>query len=132
MARPITTDEIKGAAKRIGGASSTWEIIREPDLYHYSLLEQRAILPAVRIISPSANYYYLDALSGKLINEADAGSKAYRWWHSGLHRLDFSPLSRTQTFRNLVMLPLLFGAALVAGTGAFIGLRRIWPKALRR
>jgi uncharacterized iron-regulated membrane protein len=132
MARPITTDEINGAAKRIGGANATWEIIREPDRYHYSLLEQRAMLPAVRIISPGTNYYYLDALSGKLINEADAGSKAYRWWHSGLHRLDFSPLSRTQMFRNLVMLPLLLGAALVAGTGAFIGLRRIWPKALRR
>jgi hypothetical protein len=130
--RPMTTAEIEAAASSIAGAGSSWSIIRQPDQYHYSLMEQRAILPAIRIVAPGADYYYLDATSGRLIDEANAGGKAYRWWHSGLHRLDFSPVFRTQIFRSSLMLPLLLGATLVAVTGAFVGIRRVWRTAARR
>ncbi len=69
--------------------------------------------------------YYLDPISGRLLNKLDAGGRAFRWWHSALHTLDFSVLTRSAWFRNSVMLVLLLGAAGVCITGTWLGIRRL-------
>jgi len=56
---------------------------------------------------------------------ADEGARAYRWWHSGLHRLDFAAPLRSSLARNALMLPLLLGAAAVCVIGAYLGIRRL-------
>jgi len=69
--------------------------------------------------------YYLDPISGRLVNKVDAGIRSFRWWHSALHTFDFSELSRSAWFRNGLMLPLLLGAAAVCVTGTWLGIRRL-------
>jgi uncharacterized iron-regulated membrane protein len=125
--RSLGAQEIQSAALRIAGPGASWQLLTKEDAYHYSVMRQYAQLPAIRVASGSESptYYYLDPTSGALIDKADAGGKSYRWWHSGLHRLDFAPALRTSIARNLLMLPLLIGAALLCATGAYIGIRRL-------
>jgi uncharacterized iron-regulated membrane protein len=122
---PLTERDVQAAAGRLAGPSATVEPLRTEDTYHYSVLLQEARLPVWRVNSGNGTLYYLDSVSGALINKADAGSKEYRWWHSALHRLDFVPALRTTVGRSLFLLPLLIGAAAVSVTGAYLGVRRI-------
>lgn len=131
----LTREEINAAAHRLtGSTNAVVETITAEDSYHYSVGNQVAQLPAVRITSGAQLpvYHYLDAVTGELINKADAGGKAYRWWHSGLHRWDFVPALRTSMARNLLLLPLLLGAAFVSVIGAYVGIRRLLPKRPKR
>jgi uncharacterized iron-regulated membrane protein len=113
------------AQKLVGNAQPfTWELLTAEDTYHYSVGRAFAQLPAIRITS-GATLYYIDAVTGDLINKADAGGRGYRWWHSALHRLDFTAALRTSLGRTLLMLPLLLGATFVCIVGAYLGVRRL-------
>ena len=70
-------------------------------------------------------HYYLDPLTGQLLNMADENGRWYRWLHSGLHQLDFTHALRTRPLWDVLMLILLAGAASIALTGAYIGIRRL-------
>ncbi|MCR6678918.1 hypothetical protein NVV43_25800, partial [Escherichia marmotae] len=67
---------------------------------------------------------YLDPRTGELIDFADGPSRSFRWWHLGLHRLDFGGLN-TRPLWDLLMLPLIAGIALVCGLGVWMGWRRL-------
>jgi hypothetical protein len=120
---PLTHPEISSAAQRIAGKSATWSLLREEDEYHYGILDVRAVLPVVRVRSAGGDYYYLDPVSGALVDRADAGGRAYRWWHSALHRLDFARALRSTLARSVVMLPLLLGTTVLCGIGCFLAMR---------
>lgn len=85
------------------------------------------MLPAIRIIGEGEHpvRYYLDPISGRLVNRIDAGTRSFRWWHRALHTFDFSAATRSGWFRNSLMLPLLLGAAAVCITGTWLGIRRL-------
>jgi hypothetical protein len=124
-----TTPEGAPDEPAAGAASvrASWALLNEADSYHYSTRTQSAVLPVIRIVSedPAAVRYYLDPISGRLVNKVDAGTRSFRWWHSALHTFDFSTLSRSAWFRNGLMLPLLLGAAAVCVTGTWLGVRRL-------
>ncbi|HEU4625436.1 MAG TPA: PepSY domain-containing protein [Steroidobacteraceae bacterium] len=128
-AAPLTDADIDRAAQRLVGTANPvkWARLAAEDAYHYSVGDDAASLPAVRVESaaPPGVLYYLDAVTGELIDKADSGGRAYRWWHSGLHRLDFAPALRTFFARTALMLPLLLGAAAVCILGAYLGIRRV-------
>jgi hypothetical protein len=123
----LNEKDIGEAAARIAGSGATWQLLTQEDAYHYSIMNQNAVLPVFRVRERNGDLYYLDPISASLVNRADAGERAYRWWHSGLHRLDFWPALRSAAARNLIMLPLLAGTSIVCMLGAFLGLRRINP-----
>ena len=108
-------------------AGASWSLLNESDTYHYSTRTQSAVLPVIRIIGdgPQSVRYYLDPISGGLVNKVDAGSRSFRWWHSALHTFDFSAFTRSAWFRNSLMLALLLGAAGVCVTGTWLGIRRL-------
>lgn len=126
---PLGGEELTAAAHRLGaeGNVRTWELLTQEDDYNYTVGRAEATLPILRMRAGEGNstIYYLDPVSGRLLNKIDAGGRAYRWWHSGLHQLDFTAPMRTSAFRNFLMLPLLLGATLVASTGAWLGIRRL-------
>jgi uncharacterized iron-regulated membrane protein len=126
---PLAKEELDAAAVRLQshGAPASWNVLRTEDAYHYSTRGQSLVLPVVRIVTGGDQpaRYYLDAVSGRLVNKVDSGGKAFRWWHSGLHTLDFSSVTRNAWFRNALMLPLLLGAAFVCATGTWLGIRRL-------
>jgi len=55
----------------------------------------------------------------------DAGSRGYRWWFNGLHRLDFTAWLRARPFWDALMLVLLLGGIGVTATGAYLAFTRI-------
>jgi hypothetical protein len=120
--------DFRKAAERLTGrtGAGSWKLLTDDDTYHYSVGNERAQLPAVRISedAPSATLYYLDAISGELIDRADASTRAFRWWHNALHRWDIAAPLRTLWGRSLFMLPLLLGAGFVCVIGAYLGIKR--------
>jgi len=122
---PLSADDIRAAVRRVAGANATWVTLSNEDTYHYSLPGERAPLPVIRALSSRGDYYYLDPVSGALVDRAESGDRAYRWWHTALHRLDFAPLLRSTFGRTAVMLPLLLGTAVLCGIGCVLALRRV-------
>lgn len=128
-APPTPTElAIKARIAKPGVALASEGPIAEGDAYHYSH-HAAAILPAHRVIYANADRtrLYFDPRTGELIGYADAPSRAYRWWHYGLHRLDFAGLNARPLW-DLVMLPLIAGIALLCGLGAWMGGRRLLRK----
>jgi len=126
---PAPASEAELAAKA-RAAKPTTEIARsgmiaEPDAYHYSH-HDTAVLPAWRVIyaNEDATRLYFDPRTGELVRFVDAQSRAFRWWHLGLHRLDF-PVLRSRPLWDLVTVPLLIGVSLLCVLGVWMGLRRL-------
>jgi len=126
VAKPLGNEEWVAATTRLL-AKGEWSVLNEEDTYHYSTRTQTAILPVIRIVGSGeeAVRYYLDPVSGRLVNKVDAGGRQFRWWHSALHTFDFSSATRSAWFRNSLMLVLLLGAAGVCVTGTWLGIRRL-------
>ena len=101
-------------------------LIARGDAYHYSHHSTPAVLPAWRVIygDKDATRLYFDPRTGELIGFVDADSRAFRWWHLALHRLDFSGL-RERPLWDVVMLPLLAGVSLLCLLGAWMGAKRL-------
>jgi hypothetical protein len=101
-------------------------LIAQGDAYHYSHHSTPARLPAWRVIygDKDATRLYFDPGTGEVIGFVDAESRAFRWWHLALHRLDFSGL-RERPLWDAVMLPLLAGVSLLCLLGAWMGAKRL-------
>jgi hypothetical protein len=113
-------------AARPGVPITSAGLIAEGDAYHYPHHSTPALLPAWRAIygDAEATRLYFDPRTGELIDFVDSGTRSFRWWHSGLHRLDVSGL-RERPLWDLVTLPLLAGVALVCLLGVWMGVRRL-------
>jgi hypothetical protein len=109
-----------------GAPVASQGLIAEGDAYHYSHHSTPAVLPAWRVIYGDAEHtrVYLDPRTGEVVDYVDAGSRQFRWWHSGLHRLDFHGLDARPIW-DVVMWMLLIGVALCCGLGAWMGWRRL-------
>jgi uncharacterized iron-regulated membrane protein len=115
----------RARAAKPGTPIASAELIRGGDAYHYSH-HNAAILPAFRVIyaNEDETRIYLDPRTGELIGFADAPARAYRWWHYGLHRLDFAELNARPLW-DIVMLPLIAGISLLCILGMWMGVRRL-------
>lgn len=100
-------------------------MITEPDAYHYGH-KSEPLLPAYRVIyaNEDETRLYFDPRTGELINFVDAETRAFRWWHLGLHRLDF-PVLRSRPLWDIVTVPLLIGVSLLCCLGVWMGVRRL-------
>jgi len=121
----VTELAIKARRARPGVPLASESLIPEGDAYHYSH-HTAAVLPAWRVIygDKDATRLYFDPRTGELVGYADAPARAYRWWHYGLHRLDFAGLNARPLW-DAVMLPLLAGVSLLCALGAWMGWRRL-------
>jgi hypothetical protein len=126
---PPTVAELAALAAAPGMPIASQGLIREGDAYHYGHHSTPALLPAYRVIYADAEgtRLYLDPRTGELIDFVDAGSRGFRWWHSGLHRLDFPGL-RERPLWDIVTLPLLAGVAMVCLLGVWMGWKRVTRK----
>lgn len=126
--RPLTGAELEQRARAAmpGTPIAAMGPMAGPDAYYYSH-HNTVVLPVFRVIygDPGATRLYLDPRTGELAGFADGPSRAFRWWHLGLHRLDFSQTLRARPVWDLVTLPLLLGVALLCLIGVWIGVRRL-------
>jgi uncharacterized iron-regulated membrane protein len=124
---PLAEVELAAMARaaKPGVPIASARLIREGDAYHYSH-HTEVVLPAYRVVYANADEtrLYFDPRTGELVGYADAPSRAYRWWHYGLHRLDFAGLNARPLW-DIVMLPLIAGISLLCLLGVWMGWRRI-------
>jgi hypothetical protein len=116
---------IKARHAKPGVPLASQGLIRDGDAYHYSH-HSEAILPAWRAIYANADEtrLYFDPRTGEVIGYADAPARAYRWWHYGLHRLDFGGLNARPLW-DAIMLPLIAGISVLCALGVWMGARRL-------
>jgi uncharacterized iron-regulated membrane protein len=84
-------------------------------------------LPAYRVIANDGRNtrYYLDPVSGEILNKIDTNDRWYRWLHSGLHRGDFTGFLRSRPVWDLFMGLFMLGVTGVCVTGMCMGFRRL-------
>jgi uncharacterized iron-regulated membrane protein len=130
---PLGGAELKFLADVLGGVEtpSALKLVPQEDDYYFSHHRELAALPVYRLILASGTRYYLDSVSGMLVAKLDAGSRAYRWLHAGLHRLDFAPWIRTRPQWDLIILFLMSGVTVVCVTGTYLGYRRLTRTGLK-
>jgi hypothetical protein len=125
---PPSAAELDGKARAAKPSTriASAQTITEPDAYHYGHKSEQPVLPAFRVIyaNADATRLYFDPRTGELVNFVDAETRAFRWWHLGLHRLDF-PVLRSRPLWDLVTLPLLVGVSLLCVLGVWMGFRRL-------
>jgi hypothetical protein len=126
MATPLSDAELQSIRHSLGDHATLASLDRE-DTYYYSLGDDRAALPVLRVLHNDtvATRSYLDPLSGELLLTVDRNARWYRWLHSGLHRMDFAALWRNRPFWDLWMWLSLGGATVVCATGTWLGIRRL-------
>jgi hypothetical protein len=127
MSAPLGPSELSfiGAALAGSAAVLPTRLTRE-DAYYFQHHRDQAELPVYRVIAPRADvYYYVDPVTGTLLAKFDAGAKGYRWWHQGLHRLDFAAGLRERPWWDGLMLLALSGVTLICVTGTWLGIRRL-------
>jgi hypothetical protein len=107
-------------------------LLTQEDRYYFGHHGKVPPLPVYRVMlrDGSDTRYYLDAVSGTLVAKVDREAQAYRWWHDGPHRMDFTPALRRRPQWDAVTLFLMSGVTFVCATGAFLGYRRLVRKAL--
>jgi hypothetical protein len=111
-------DDLPFVAARLG--TERGELLAAGDNYYFHHGDVSAALPAYRFLRQDGTRYYVDASSGELVAKLDDNSRLYRWLQQGPHRLDFSTLLRTRPLWDIVMLVLLLGATMTAGTGLYL------------
>ncbi|MEM1396454.1 MAG: hypothetical protein AAGH38_03270, partial [Pseudomonadota bacterium] len=98
-AQPIRpdADEISNriATIRPNASISELSLIDTSDAYYFGH-KQRIELPVWRVTMSDneSTLYYLSATTGELVRKVDGPAKQYRWFHYGLHRLDFVSMLR--------------------------------------
>jgi hypothetical protein len=124
---PLNETDLAHAAEVLGGSGQVPvpQLMMQEDAYYFSHHHDLARLPIYRLILGNGTRYYLDAVSGTLVAKLDDGAKAYRWWHEGLHRMDFTPAMRVRPRWDALMLVLMSGVTLLCVTGTYLGYRRL-------
>jgi hypothetical protein len=125
----LNAADLSYIAATLGGAQPLvvpW-LLKQEDSYYFSHHREALPLPVYRIIlrDGSDTRYYVDPVTGMLIAKIDPAARRYRWWHQGLHRMDFTPALRGRPQWDALMLLLMSGVTFVCLTGAYLGYRRL-------
>jgi len=125
---PLTEDDLDQAAVRLAGATgiATRRLVEREDTYYFSHHDQ-VVLPVYRVIlnDPEQTRYYLDPVSGALLQRTDGTGRLHRWLFAGLHRLDFTAALRARPIWDIVMITVLLGGIALSCTGLYLAVRRV-------
>ena len=126
---PLSADELQSIAGILDsrGEGYAMKRLEQEDEYYFSHHRERARLPAYRVIVHDSGLtrYYLDCVSGEILQKMDRDNQWYRWLHEAPHRFDFSAAMRSRPLWDLLTLLLLGGATAVCAIGAYLGVRRV-------
>jgi PepSY-associated TM region len=103
------------------------ERLEREDEYYFSHHREHAHLPAYRVILDDNGHtrYYLDPVSGEILQKVDRGNQWYRWLHQAPHRFDFATIARSRPLWDVLTLSLLLGTTGVCAIGTYLGLKRL-------
>ena len=131
---PLNGADLSYVASTLSGRGPpvSTALLTQEDRYYFGHHGKVPPLPVYRMMlrDGSDTRYYVDFVSGTLVAKIDRGAQAYRWWHEGLHRMDFTAALRRRPQWDAFTLLLMSGVTFVCATGAFMGYRRLVRQAL--
>jgi hypothetical protein len=124
---PLTYAELAATSTALIGEARKVapELLASGDAYYFRHHDHELQLPIYRVVSNAAQRtrYYFDPVSGELLAEFGPNARSYRWLHEALHRWD---ILQARPLWDAIMLCLLGGVIVVCGTGAYLGIRRLF------
>lgn len=132
----ILSDELIGlAARGLMPANSIVEQERlvKRDSYWYSHHERRSF-PVLRVTFDDAenSSFYLDPVTGAVLDFVDDGARRYRWWFNALHRLDFAWLLQYRVLWHATIWIFCIAGLVTSCSAVVIGWRRLRRKVPHR
>lgn len=125
IAQAITLADVQRAAATIRDDDpADLATLDRADGYYFSHHDTKEF-PVYRIRYADGERYYLSALSGELMLALDSNRRWYRWLFEALHRGDFHAVVRTRPVWDVLMLFALIGVTIGAGTGTYLGFKRL-------
>jgi hypothetical protein len=91
---------------------------------NYAIVAPMPNAPVYQSVCGSV-WFHIDSASGKILERLDTSRRAYRWFYSALHKMDFPILAARPTLHSALVV-ILCGFGLVFSlTGLVIGWRRL-------
>jgi uncharacterized iron-regulated membrane protein len=114
--------EIIAFVERVASGCNVPVIVHADD--NYAIAAPMPNAPVYRSVCGGV-WFHIDGASGAILERLDPSRRAYRWFYSALHTMDFPILSARPTLRSALVV-ILCGFGLVFSlTGVVIGWRRL-------
>ena len=123
-ARPefLDSTEIGAFVERLASGCNVPVIVHAGD--DYPIVARMPKAPVYRSVCGSV-WFHIDGAGGAILERLDPSRRAYRWFYSALHTMDFPVLSARPALRSALIVTLCGFGFLFSLTGVVIGWRRL-------
>lgn len=118
----LNPSEIGAFVPRLASGCNVPTIIEADD--NYAIGSSVPNAPVHRSVCGSV-WFHIDGASGAILERLDPSRRAYRWFYSALHTMDFPVLSARPTLRSALIVILCGFGFVFSLTGVVIGWRRL-------
>ena len=118
----LTAREVEGLAARLATGCGTPSVLAGND--DYPAHSAVAGAPVFRVRCGDL-WFDIDGADGQVLQRLDASRRAYRWFYSALHTLDFPILMARPLLRDVLIVGLCALGLVFSLTGVVIGWRRL-------
>ena len=128
----LESREISAFVERLAPACSTAVVVDADD--DHAITAPMPGAPVYRSVCGSV-WFHIDGASGEILERLDPSRRAYRWFYSALHRMDFPLLMAHPALRSALIMTLCSCGLVFSLTGVVIGWRRLrlhFRRAIRR
>ena len=114
--------EISAFVERVASGCNVPVIVHADD--NYATVASMPNAPVYRSVCGSV-WFHIDGASGAILERLDPSRRAYRWFYSALHTMDFPILSARPTLRSALVVIFCGFGFVFSLTGVVIGWRRL-------
>lgn len=121
----LSAQEVGGLVTRLAAGCGAPAALADNDDY-----AARSIVPGAPVYRSRCGdlWFDIDAADGSVLQRLDASRRAYRWFYSALHTLDFPVLMAHPRLRDVLIVGLCALGLVFSVTGIVIGWRRLQSK----
>ena len=114
--------EISAFVERVASGCNVPVIVHADD--NYAIAAPMPNAPVYRSVCGGV-WFHIDGASGAILERLDPSRRAYRWFYSALHTMDFPILSARPTLRSALIVIFCGFGFVFSLTGVVIGWRRL-------
>jgi uncharacterized iron-regulated membrane protein len=118
----LTIGEVQALAERLATGCQEPFVVAADDAYAIAAAMPTA--PVYRAVCGDV-WFTIDGASGVILERLDSSRRAYRWFYTALHTLNFPVLAAHPAVRSVVIVALCGGGFVFSVTGVVIGWRRL-------
>ncbi|RXH22314.1 hypothetical protein XH99_35670 [Bradyrhizobium nanningense] len=118
----LSAGEVEGLAARLANGCGTPSVLARNDGY-----PAQSVVPGAPVYRVRCGdlWFDIDGADGHVLQRLDASRRAYRWFYSALHTLDFPVLMAHPLLRDVLIVGLCAPGLVFSLTGIVIGWRRL-------